>query len=348
MASSGLLAASSTPGLRSGLSQVGALQSSHSSSFAKGLPLARESILKQKKGKATMDSARAEAKDSGVSVVEQSKVAKKKAKRFAIRGDKFGAVAGASLPLIMRLGTGALVSGYSPSLVKDSNPENTYSLFRVAGRRLAEKGSPRTLPPKPIEIYEFEGCPFCRKVREAVSYLDLDVLFLPTPKDGPTYRPKAIELGGKKQFPYMVDPNTGYSLYESDEIIDYLSRTYGDGKMAFQLKLGPLTTVTAGLAMLGRAGRGSSYRPAKKPAKPLELWAYEASPFCKIVREVLVELELPHIYHSCARGSPKRQELFERVGHFQAPYLEDPNTGAAMFESADIIDYLEKEYALVT
>lgn len=51
------------------------------------------------------------AKDSGVSVVEQSKVAKKKAKRFAIRGDKFGAVAGASLPLIMRLGTGALVSG---------------------------------------------------------------------------------------------------------------------------------------------------------------------------------------------------------------------------------------------
>jgi glutaredoxin len=75
-----------------------------------------------------------------------------------------------------------------------------------AGRRLAEKGSPRTLPPKPIEIYEFEGCPFCRKVREAVSYLDLDVLFLPTPKDGPTYRPKAIELGGKKQFPYMVSP----------------------------------------------------------------------------------------------------------------------------------------------
>jgi hypothetical protein len=27
----------------------------------------------------------------------------------------------------------------------------------------------------------------------------------------------------------QVDPNTGYFLYESDEIIDYLSRTYGDG-----------------------------------------------------------------------------------------------------------------------
>jgi hypothetical protein len=68
-------------------------------------------------------------------------------------------------------------------------------------------GGERQPPHAPFEAHrdlEFEGCPFCRKVREAVSYLDLDVLFLPTPKDGPTYRPKAIELGGKKQFPYMV------------------------------------------------------------------------------------------------------------------------------------------------
>ena len=31
----------------------------------------------------------------------------------------------------------------------------------------------------------------------------------PTPKDGDLWRPKAIELGGKAQFPYMIDPNTG-------------------------------------------------------------------------------------------------------------------------------------------
>ena len=54
---------------------------------------------------------------------------------------------------------------------------------------------------------------------------------------------------------------------------------------------------------------------------------YESSPFCKVVREQLCELELPHVQRSCARGSPKRQELFERRGRFQAPYLEDPNTG---------------------
>jgi glutathione S-transferase len=28
----------------------------------------------------------------------------------------------------------------------------------------------------------------------------------------------------------------------------------------------------------------------------------------------------------------------------QVPYLVDPNTGKAMFESADIVEYLESEY----
>ena len=31
-------------------------------------------------------------------------------------------------------------------------------------------------PAKTLELYEFEACPFCRKVREALSVLDLDAL----------------------------------------------------------------------------------------------------------------------------------------------------------------------------
>jgi hypothetical protein len=46
-------------------------------------------------------------------------------------------------------------------------------------------------------------------VREAISVLDLDVRVYPCPKGGPTWRPKAVELGGKAQFPFLVDPNTG-------------------------------------------------------------------------------------------------------------------------------------------
>jgi len=51
------------------------------------------------------------------------------------------------------------------------------------------------------------GC--CAQVREALTLLDLDVLIYPCPKGGPTYRPKAQQMSGKAQFPFLVDPNTG-------------------------------------------------------------------------------------------------------------------------------------------
>jgi glutathione S-transferase len=45
-------------------------------------------------------------------------------------------------------------------------------------------------------------------------------------------------------------------------------------------------------------------------------------------------------------GSTKRDELLARAGTFQVPYLEDPNTGVKMFESAAMVEYLEGTYAL--
>ena len=63
------------------------------------------------------------------------------------------------------------------------------------------------------------------------------------------------------------------------------------------------------------------------------------------MREALCELELPHVWKSCARGSPKRQELFDKTGGtMQLPFLEDPNSGVSMFESAEIVDYLKETY----
>ncbi|KAJ1379826.1 Thioredoxin-like superfamily [Sesbania bispinosa] len=216
----------------------------------------------------------------------------------------------------------------------------------MTGSKVKETSKLGPRPEKPIEIYEFESCPFCRKVREIVAILDLDVLFYPCPRNGPNFRSKVLEMGGKQQFPYMVDPNTGVSMYESDDIIQYLVGKYGDGNVPLALSLGFLTSLTCGLAMLSRIGKGTTYTPAKLPPKPLIVWAYEGSPFCKLVREVLVELELPHLLRSCARGSPKRNILYQRTGHFQAPFLEDPNTGIEMFESAEIIEYLRATYAL--
>ena len=35
------------------------------------------------------------------------------------------------------------------------------------------------------------------------------------------------------------------------------------------------------------------------------------------------------------------EELLAKRGTFQVPYIEDPNTGVAMFESSAIVKYLE-------
>ena len=200
-------------------------------------------------------------------------------------------------------------------------------------------------PEKPLELYDFEGCPFCRKVREALSILDLDAVVYPCPKGGPRFRPDVVRRGGKAQFPWLVDPNRGVAMYESDDIVRYLFTTYGDGSVPWLLGLPLVTDVSSGLASMTRALRGSRYRTARPPTAPLELWSYEASPFCRIAREALCELELPYVLHNVAKGSVKRDAFVRRSGKMQVPYLVDPNTSAAMFESADIVQYLETTYA---
>mmetsp|Transcript_114 Transcript_114/g.314 ORF Transcript_114/g.314 Transcript_114/m.314 type:complete len:367 (+) Transcript_114:44-1144(+) len=284
-----------------------------------------------------------------------------KPRKFAIRPDKALDIATASAGLVFRLGSGALVNGYRVSFEKADTDtpkdapqtrapsgldEDEYTFVTVAGRKTVETNRLGKRPAVPLELYEFEGCPFCRKVREAVSILDLDVLFYPCPKDGKVYRPRLVARAGKSQFPYLVDPNEKLEMYESDDIIQYLFDTYSDGKVPLFLRLGPFTTITCGLGLAPRLGKGSRYIPSKSPREPLILWGYEGSPFVKIVREVLSSRELPHLMKFCARGSPKRSALLKKTGTFQVPYLEDPNTGVKMFESAEIVNYLNDEYGV--
>jgi glutathione S-transferase len=209
----------------------------------------------------------------------------------------------------------------------------------------AAVGSLGMRPEKTLELYEFEGCPFCRKVREALSILDLDAMVYPCPKDGPRFRPEVERRGGKQQFPYLVDENAGVEIYESDDIVKHLWQRYGTGGPPLALSLGPLTDASAMLASAARLGSGASYRAAKRPAKPLELWSFEASPFCRIVREALCELEIPYRLHNVAKGSPRRESFVARSGKMMVPYLVDPNHDVAMFESADIVAYLGRTYA---
>jgi glutathione S-transferase len=94
-----------------------------------------------------------------------------------------------------------------------------------------------------------------------------------------------------------------------------------------------------------RLGRGSYYYRSTPPSLLLELYSYEGSPFCRIVREVLCELELAYLLHNVAHGSPKREAFVQRSGKMMVPYLIDPNHNVAMFESADIVAHLRTTYA---
>lgn len=217
-----------------------------------------------------------------------------------------------------------------------------------------------------FEIYEFEGCPYCRLVREALTELDLDALIYPCPKGGERFRPRAVELGGKAQFPYFVDPNTGERLYESADIVAYLFETYADGATPLHWRFAELQKIGSTFAGLPRLGAGVRARPSRAPAQPLELYSFEASPYARPVRERLSELELPYVLRSTGRRTAadwvppdlrrwfsleapastlNRSVLRERAGRVTIPWLVDPNTGVEPGESADILRYLEDTYA---
>lgn len=228
----------------------------------------------------------------------------------------------------------------------------------------------RLLPKKPLKLYDIEASPYCRLVREVLTELDLDVLILPCPAGGSRYRQQAEQIGGKQQFPLLVDENAGTVLYESAEIIEHLRVTYGQRRPRGHSPLRALAVGSsfASSALLWRRGgiKGMKAVPAKAPEKPLELFSFETSPFSKPVRARLCELELPYLLRNTGKGAwgdmgpPSfRDQLFktskgttrnrrwleEHTGKVQLPYLIDPNTGTALYESADILRYLNKTYA---
>ncbi|MBR5557999.1 MAG: glutathione S-transferase N-terminal domain-containing protein [Acinetobacter sp.] len=226
-------------------------------------------------------------------------------------------------------------------------------------------------PEKPLQLYEFEGSPFCRRVREVLTLLNLDYEVYPCPKGGQKYRKIVQEKGGKQQFPFLVDENSGVALYESQDIIHYLFQHYGKtGKTPQKFAHYPQLPVVALAGTLVNGARGiwinKKIIDRAAPAELLELWGFEASPFTRVVRATLAELELPFIYHNVAKerwqdmgpavlrfkpgkyqalAGGKREKVMNVMGRdIQVPYLVDPNTGVKMFESAAIVKYLNKHY----
>jgi glutathione S-transferase len=220
-------------------------------------------------------------------------------------------------------------------------------------------------PQQLLQLYDIENCPYCRLVREVLTELDLDAEVYPCPKSGERFRPEALERGGKAQFPYLVDPNTGEEMYESLDIIAYLFETYGQREVPLKWKAGQLQILGSMMASAPRVTRGMQVKPGAAPEYLLELYSFESSPYARPVRELLCEMEIPYIVRNCGRTQLQewilppirerlnisldselgnRQVLQDTEGRVSIPYLYDPNTERGLFESADILEYLQQTY----
>jgi glutathione S-transferase len=254
----------------------------------------------------------------------------------------------ASLPAVLRLCSGIFAEDYRISIVPRDDSRYTY--LQLGNFQLEERGVYRP-PQEPLVMYDTESNPSCRLVREACSMLSLTVTFRPVPVKGTRFRPEIeAEYGKLTDVPIMIDPNTKSRLVGSEYIIEYLFQNYGNRRVPWTVREDSAWVgITAALSVgLARLWAGRTAKASVSVTTPLVLWAYEGSPFCKVVRETLSSLELPHTVKFTPRGSVNRQRLWEKTGRFQVPYLEDPNTGVALFESEAIVEYLGKRYGLKT
>ncbi|MBK79351.1 MAG: glutaredoxin [Gammaproteobacteria bacterium] len=83
-------------------------------------------------------------------------------------------------------------------------------------------------------LYQYDACPFCRRVRQFVAQAGIDLETRDTLRD-PEARRELVEGGGRSMVPCLRIERDGdvQWLYESLDIIDYLRRYHeaaGDGR----------------------------------------------------------------------------------------------------------------------
>jgi glutathione S-transferase len=99
-----------------------------------------------------------------------------------------------------------------------------------------------------LELYSFESSPYARPVREMLCEMEIPYVLrscgrtevqewlLPpvraalkvTPDSKLINRRALQDMEGKVSIPYLYDPNTEVGLFESTDIMAYLSETYGE------------------------------------------------------------------------------------------------------------------------
>ena len=71
-----------------------------------------------------------------------------------------------------------------------------------------------------LELFVLETCPYCKKVtdfleKEGIKYHKIDI-------SNKESEEALIQIGGKRQVPFLVDTERNIQMYESNDIIEYL------------------------------------------------------------------------------------------------------------------------------
>ncbi|MFC7129956.1 glutaredoxin family protein [Haloferax chudinovii] len=79
-----------------------------------------------------------------------------------------------------------------------------------------------------ITLYRLQACPFCERV---VRTLDEQGLAYQSRFVEPMHSDRNVvkRVSGKRSVPAIVDDNTGVTMSESANIVEYLEHTYGEG-----------------------------------------------------------------------------------------------------------------------
>jgi glutathione S-transferase len=223
------------------------------------------------------------------------------------------------------------------------------------------------LPNQPLQLFDQEAHPACRLVREAITELNLDTMIYPVPENGTRHRDRLKELSGDTTIPFLYDPNSGQKLTGIDAIVSYLFGQYRGTDAPAALLGSTRNLASSRLASKVRFGAGRCARPSTPPESYLTLYSFESSPYSRLARETLCELEIPYLLVNLGKQQrqdmgpakmrltlkpykplpgTKRDDFFRKHGDVMVPFLEDPNTKIEMFESAEIVNYLHKQYAL--
>ena len=76
-----------------------------------------------------------------------------------------------------------------------------------------------------LELFHFESCPYCQKVRRKLEELGLDYVSHPSPP-GRKNREFLGKFVPELQFPLLVDTENNVFMFESDDICEYLEKSY--------------------------------------------------------------------------------------------------------------------------